>query len=70
MLICPIHRVLCSASNDCKCPKCEAEGITTIICELDKISRTQDTMHEQGFETLHARSYAVIVFDTRSRPNA
>jgi hypothetical protein len=67
MFTCPLHKCLCSASNDGNCPKCQELGLQVVICELDKISRTQDTMHEQGFETLHSRSYAVIVFDVSDR---
>ena len=48
-MYCPLHRYQQEEGLNDTCLKCSALGQIAIECELDKISRTVDTLHEQGY---------------------
>lgn len=58
---CPVHECFTPGGD---CPRCNEQGISVIECEIDKISRTIDTMVEQGYilDPRGRASYAVLVF--------
>lgn len=63
-MFCPLHRLPMLHGAGGTCAACEKLGLTVIECEVDKISRTVDTMCEQGyvFRPEGNQSWAVLVF--------
>lgn len=66
-MFCPLHILpILHGKNDGECVTCKRLGLTVIQCEIDKISRTIDTMIEQGYVVDFRQSHAVVVL-TRDR---
>ena len=63
-MYCPIHHYVRDTDIDEVCPKCHALCQLAIECELDKIGRVMDTLHEQGYEILPCSdgTKAILVF--------
>lgn len=64
-ITCPIHHRPTPGGT---CQSCVDQGVFAIVCEIDKISRTVDTLTEQGYE-MDPRgnaSFAVLVFREKS----
>jgi len=60
---CPYHTTqFCDEERPCKF--CVADGLEVVVCEVDKIGRVVDSMHEQG-ASLQPHSFAVLIFKQR-----
>lgn len=60
-IFCPIHH---RPTPGGVCESCDRMGIFAIVCEIDKISRTVDTLTQQDYEydPRGNASFAVLVF--------
>lgn len=63
MMKCPLHRLPILHGNGEKCAACERLGLKVVTCELDKVSRTIDTLVAQGYEIDFHQSHAVVVWN-------
>jgi hypothetical protein len=60
---CPYHQTqFCDEERPCAL--CVRDGLEVIVCEVDKIRRVLDTMHEQGAH-LQPHSFATLIFKQR-----
>lgn len=61
-MFCPLHKYPAITGLGEKCTACERLGLIVVQCEIDKISRSMDTIIEQGYECDFRQSNAVLVF--------